>query len=826
VARVLRSADAIPLSILALLVTTVTWNRLRFDWWLGDFDILSFYLPWYGHLGARLRDFDVPGWAPHLMSGVPFAGDPQSGWTYLPAMLGFALLAPVTAFKAMIAAQIVIAVVSTYAFCRVLGMIPAAALVGAVTYLCGPFLHWGANGGTIMAHLAAWLPLSLLGVELALRAATWRGRVIGWWLGALGVSQMLAGWLGQGSVYGLLVVGSYAGYRAILAHPEAGRALRERLLDAVKTGAAVVGLGVALVAAGLLPRLDVIAETTMSDGYDNLVGTGASYPAIELETLLYRLLASGLPARPVAWGAAAAALVLLAPVLAGRRFGTLYFLGMTATTLILVQPPSLLHDLYFLIPRFEDLHVHDPFHVLVVTPIGVAVLSGASVHALAESRARRRALPFIGIVALLLGLAAYAGSEEIRFVGWPALLAGGTVLAVAAVALAWRRDGRAGLPATRFGALIPAVYLACVFAHPAALEVTGSWLDWPRDRTWAAAWGDDPSRDSAVVANGASADPDGAGAFLRQLGLEGVPFRYVGYGGYNDPNDPERRRSYMTHRFDPRISALLVNGRPLLLELDEIQGYNPVQLRRYAEFITAMNGWRANYHVLYLLPEGADSPMLALLNMRYVVLDTSLSPDRPDVAALTAGRREVFRDEFVAVYEAVTAPAYAWIVYDVRQIEPGAALPLLESGEIDPSQTALVEGAPPPVSAPGDRSGDAAVVTQRAADTISIATTSSADGFLVVSEMYSSGWRAYVDGKPVDILPTNHILRGVALPAGEHIVELRYQPRSLTLGLIISGTAVAAMLVSMLAAAAGPERTRRPSTWVRSINARARPRPA
>ena len=70
---------------------------------------------------------------------------------------------------------------------------------------------------------------------------------------------------------------------------------------------------------------------------------------------------------------------------------------------------------------------------------------------------------------------------------------------------------------------------------------------------------------------------------------------------------------------------------------------------------------------------------------------------------------------------------------------------------------------------------------------MTIRTETAAPGFLVVSEVYEQGWRGYVDGEPVEVLPTNHALRGVAVPAGEHEVELRYEPRSLRLGLWISG---------------------------------------
>jgi uncharacterized membrane protein YfhO len=78
---------------------------------------------------------------------------------------------------------------------------------------------------------------------------------------------------------------------------------------------------------------------------------------------------------------------------------------------------------------------------------------------------------------------------------------------------------------------------------------------------------------------------------------------------------------------------------------------------------------------------------------------------------------------------------------------------------------------------------------------MSIATQTTAPGLLVVSEIYESGWRAYVDGEVVEILPTDHALRGIPLPSGEHTVEMQYDPLSLRLGLWISGIATVVMVV-------------------------------
>ena len=55
-------------------------------------DTITQYYTWYSYLGERLRSGDIPAWNPYQFAGAPFAGDPLSGWTYLPAMLFFTIL--------------------------------------------------------------------------------------------------------------------------------------------------------------------------------------------------------------------------------------------------------------------------------------------------------------------------------------------------------------------------------------------------------------------------------------------------------------------------------------------------------------------------------------------------------------------------------------------------------------------------------------------------------------------------------------------------------------------------------------------------------------
>jgi hypothetical protein len=65
------------------------------------------------------------------------------------------------------------------------------------------------------------------------------------------------------------------------------------------------------------------------------------------------------------------------------------------------------------------------------------------------------------------------------------------------------------------------------------------------------------------------------------------------------------------------------------------------------------------------------------------------------------------------------------------------------------------------------------------------------DGFLFFSEPSYAERKATVDGRPAPALRANLAFTAVAVPAGDHDVELRYRPSSFYLGSLISGATVA-----------------------------------
>jgi len=296
-------------------------------------------------------------------------------------------------------------------------------------------------------------------------------------------------------------------------------------------------------------------------------------------------------------------------------------------------------------------------------------------------------------------------------------------------------------------------------------------------------------------------DPGGAGAFLLAQQETQAPFRFFGYDPAVGSVDTNNQDVLYRYQFtDPEAEAILVNNRATYFGVQDIQGYNPIQLDRYVDFITALNGDTQEYHGSYVFPGGLDSPLLNLLNVRYIVIPAVFTPDRGDLESMIARFPTVYQDASVRVLENTQALPRAWLVHNARQVSASDSVNLLANGTVDPRQTALVETAPPPLAQPADTDADRATVTTDAPNQIRVTTHSGAASLLMLSEIYYPAWKAYVDGKPVKLYEADHVLRAVPVPAGTHTVELRYQSSTLNLGLAITLVALAAFLALLTAA--------------------------
>ncbi len=75
------------------------------------------------------------------------------------------------------------------------------------------------------------------------------------------------------------------------------------------------------------------------------------------------------------------------------------------------------------------------------------------------------------------------------------------------------------------------------------------------------------------------------------------------------------------------------------------------------------------------------------------------------------------------------------------------------------------------------------------------------DGLAVFSEIYyKDGWQAYIDNQPVNHIQVDYLLRGLLIPAGDHVIEFKFDPQVIKTGSKI--TLIGSILLLLLIFAA------------------------
>lgn len=752
-----------------LIVTTVAAIRLLAGGTLVGQDSATQFYPWYGYLGEQLRSLEIPGWNPFQFSGAPFAADPQSGWTYVPAMLVFGLLPLPIAAPVFLWLHLALAGVGIYVLARALGMPVAAAVVAGTAYeLTGPVYGRSVCCPAAM-EVAVWTPWALAGTELAIRSGSPRSRLGGWVVAGFALSQSLAAWLGQGSYYLLMVMAGFIAYRTLVA-PAGEVAALSRIKTAALHGVAIGVIGFGLGAAGLLPRLDYIARSNLAGGeYGGANSWAARISGATSASVFDRLLVPTLHYP----GVATLALALVGLLLARGRFGAPFFgfLGLAAAVLASPEPTPLHRLLFAVLPRFEELHQHWPERVSIVAYVAPAMLAGAAVAVLLDRPNQAWRMPAVGApIAIVLVLWMIgAGVPTAAF-----LATGAVVLVLFAYVIV-------PTPALR-----QAVPLLLVIVIAADLLLAS--------RTMAS---QAPYGGFHRVDIGDYYASTRVAEYLQNSAGE-APFRFFGYDPRLRAIQDGQAVLYRHDFADPATRALQVNNRAMLLGLHDIQGYNPVQVQRYVELMAALNSYPQDYHDANVFPPGLDSPLLDLLNVRFVVIPSDVPAGQAEFQWLMERFPAVYMDDEVQVLENPDALPRAWIVHDVRQVAPGEALELLATNAIDPRTTALMEEPPPELAQPTAPSADRVAILEYRPDRIRARASTSDAGMVVFSDIFDPGWRAFVDGEPVPMLLVDHALRAIPLPAGSHQIELRYQTPALLPGIAITGITVAALAAAFV----------------------------
>src|SRR5690606_29537208 len=126
----------------------------------------------------------------------------------------------------------------------------------------------------------------------------------------------------------------------------------------------------------------------------------------------------------------------------------------------------------------------------------------------------------------------------------------------------------------------------------------------------------------------------------------------------------------------------------------------------------------------------------------------------------------------------------AWFVEKTKNVsDPNEAI--LQIGKINLAKEAVVN-----VGQNADFKVDSIStieLTEYAPNRLKYDTNNPNDGFAVFSEIYyDKGWVATIDGKIVDIVKTNYLIRGLNIPKGQHEIVFRFEPESVKTGSLIT----------------------------------------
>ena len=87
-------------------------------------------------------------------------------------------------------------------------------------------------------------------------------------------------------------------------------------------------------------------------------------------------------------------------------------------------------------------------------------------------------------------------------------------------------------------------------------------------------------------------------------------------------------------------------------------------------------------------------------------------------------------------------------------------------------------------------------LTEYSLNTLSYDSFSNQNEFAVFSEIYyKDGWNAYIDGELKPHVRVNYILRGIEIPAGNHNIEFKFEPKVIQTGSTISLISFALILL-------------------------------
>ncbi len=197
--------------------------------------------------------------------------------------------------------------------------------------------------------------------------------------------------------------------------------------------------------------------------------------------------------------------------------------------------------------------------------------------------------------------------------------------------------------------------------------------------------------------------------------------------------------------------------------VDDVRGYEAMTFRPLAETYPL---WAEKIPIWFNRVDDLGAPLLSMMNVRWLLNDDGRLIENPH------------------------ALPRAFVPRHVRLGRPRELVLPEMRAETDFAERAWIDAAAPG-GAPAEVGNGPGVVTGGVA-------TMEGDGWVVVSQAGWRGWRAYVDGRPANVVPANHAFLAVHVPRGRHSLRLAFRPRSFVAGRTVTAGSLLLLLTVII----------------------------